>query len=63
MKQPLTPPKYKIIDTHRTSNHNLAIGSGQWLTIPISRDTRLCHFYSYDVVENEPHFVVKMHPT
>ena len=31
--------------------HILVIEIGQWTTIPISRDTRLCHFCSYDVVE------------
>ena len=29
------------------------------MTIPISRDTKLCHFYSYDAVENEAHFVLE----
>ena len=29
------------------------------MTIPISRDDRLCHFSSYDVVENEADFVLE----
>ena len=34
-----------------TSNLRLAIESGRWLTIPVSRDNRLCHFFSCNVVE------------
>jgi hypothetical protein len=30
-----------------------------WLTIPISRDNRLCHCFSYNIVENETHFVLE----
>ena len=59
LKQPLTTPQHKIIVAYYTSNHRLAIEIGQWLTIPISRDNRLCHFYSYNVVENETHFVLE----
>jgi hypothetical protein len=29
------------------------------LTIPISRDNRLCHFSFYNVIENEAHFVLE----
>ena len=44
---------------YHTSNHRLAIEIGRWSTIPISRDNRLCHFCSYNVVENEAHFVLE----
>jgi len=59
LKQPLTPPQRKIIAAYRTSNHRLAIETGRWSTIPISRDKRLCNFCSYNVVENEAHFVLE----
>ena len=42
-----------------TLNHRLAIESGRWSTIPISRDNILSHFFSYNVVENEAYFVLK----
>ena len=51
MKQPLAPPHCNIIVAHRTSNHRPAIEIGQWTTIWSSRDTRLCHFYSYITIE------------
>ena len=35
------------------------IETGQCSTIPISKDSRLCHFYSYDAIENEKHFVLE----
>ena len=53
LKQPLTPPQCKIIAAYYTSNHTLAIKTRQWSTTPISRDNRLCHFCSYNVVKNE----------
>ena len=59
LKQPLTPPQCKIIVAYRTLNHRLAIKIGQWMTYPISRDTRLCHFCSYNAVENEAHFMLE----
>lgn len=31
----------------------------KWSSIPIPRYNRLCHFYSYDVVENMTHFVLE----
>ena len=43
---------------YRTLNHKLVIESGRLSTIHISRDTRLCHFFSYNVVENESHFML-----
>ena len=55
LKQPLTPPQWKMIAAYRTLNHRLAIGIDQWSTILISRDTRLCHFCSYNAVEYEAH--------
>jgi hypothetical protein len=58
LKQPLTPPQRKIIATYYTLNYRLAIKTGRWSTIPISRDTRLCHFCSYSTVENEAHFLL-----
>ena len=57
LKQPLTPPKRKIIVAYLTMNHRLAIEIGCWLTIPISRDNRLCHFCSYNAVENKAQFM------
>ena len=53
LKQPLTPPQGKVIVAYHISNYRLAIKTRRWLTIPISRDNRLCHFCSYIVVENE----------
>ena len=46
LKQPLTPPQCKIIVAYHISNHRCAIEIGRWMTIPISRDTRPCHFAS-----------------
>ena len=59
LKQSLTPPQCKVIVDYHTSNHRLAIEIGRWSTIPIARDNRLCHFCSYDIVENEAHFVLE----
>ena len=59
LKQPLTSPQGKIIATYCTSNHRLAIETRRWSIIPISRDTKLCYFYSYSAVENEAHFMLK----
>ena len=42
-----------------TLNHRFSIEIGQWTTIPISRDIRLCHFFSYNAFENEVHFVLE----
>ena len=61
LKQPLTPPQHKIIVAYRTLNHRLAIEFGRWTSILISRDTRLCHFFSYNAIENEAHFVLQTH--
>ena len=58
-KKPLTPPKCNIIAAYCTSNHRLAIETWQWSTIPISRDTRLCHLCSNHTIENEAHFVLE----
>ena len=58
-KQSLAPTQCKIIAAYRTSNHRLANEIGRWSTIPIFRDTSLCHFCSYNVVENEAHFVLE----
>ena len=59
LKQPLTPPQRKIVVAYYTSNHTLAIAIGRWLTIPISRENIWCHFCSYNVAENEFHFMLK----
>ena len=59
LKQPLTPPQRKIIATYRTSYPRLPIIIGQWMIIPISRDARLCHFYSCNAFENEAHFMLE----
>ena len=37
LKQPLTPPQRKIIATYRILNHQLAIETARWLTIPPKR--------------------------
>jgi hypothetical protein len=44
LKQPLTPPQYKIIATYCTSNHKFSIEIGQWSTMSISRDYKLCSY-------------------
>ena len=59
LKQPLAPPQHKIIVAYCTSNRRLAIENGQCSTNRISRDNRLCHFCSYNVVENETHYVLE----
>ena len=38
-------------------NHWLVIEIGRWTIIPISRDTRLCHFCSCNAIKNEAHFM------
>ena len=60
LKQPLTPPERKTIVAYRTLKHRLAIESGWWTTIPISRGTRFCHFCSHNVVQNEAPFVLNI---
>ena len=52
LKQPLTPPQHKIIDAYRTLNHRLAIKIGRQMSITISIYPTLCHFCSYNTVEN-----------
>ena len=59
LKHPLTPSQRKIIVAYRTSNHKLFIKNGRWTSSPISRGTRLCHFCSYNAIENEVHFVLE----
>ena len=59
LKQLLTPPQCKIIVAYCTLNHRLAIETTEWSTVPISGDNRLCHFFLYNVVENEAHFVLE----
>jgi len=49
LEQPLTSPQCKFIIAYRTLNHRLGIEIGRWLTIPISRDDKLCHFCSYNL--------------
>ena len=51
LKQPLTPPKRKIVVAYHISNQRLGIETRLWSTIPIFRDIRLCRFCLYDVVE------------
>ena len=58
-KQPLAPPQRQILAAYRTLNHRLAHEMGWWSTIPIYIDTRLCHFCSYNEVENGAHFVLE----
>ena len=55
LKQSLTPPQRKIIAAYRTSNHTLVIETGRWMSIPIPRNTRLCHFCSYNTIEKMRH--------
>ena len=61
LKQLLTPPPHKIIAAYCTPNHKLVINIGRWTTIPISRETTLCHFWSCNALENEAHFVMECH--
>jgi hypothetical protein len=59
LKQPLTSPQRKILVAHHTSNHRLVIEIGGRSTLPVSRDTRLCRFFSYNIIEIEAHFVLE----
>ena len=59
LKEPLTPSQHKIIVACCTLNHRLTTETGQCTIIPISRDTILCHFCSYNGIENEAHFVLE----
>ena len=59
MKHSLTTTYCKIIVAYRTLNRRLSIETEQWTPITISRDTRLCHFSSYNGVKNEEHFVLE----
>lgn len=43
-----------------SSRIGLTIDTGQWLTIPIPIDNKLCHFCSYNMVEIEAHFCVAL---
>jgi hypothetical protein len=55
-KQPLTPPKNAIsllLATPRIVDLPLKLDSGQ-----VSLPYKLCHFCSYDAIENEAHFVL-----
>jgi hypothetical protein len=58
LKPSLTPPQCKSIAAYHTSNHKLAIEIRRWTSILIPRVTRLCHFCSYNAVENEAHFML-----
>ena len=49
----------KIIVAYRTLNHRLVIETWQWMSIPICRDTRLCHFCSYGEIKNKAHFMLE----
>ena len=40
-------------------NVQTCIEIGRWSTFPISRDDELCYFCSYNVAENEAHFVLE----
>ena len=53
LKRPLAPPQRKIIVVYCTLNHRLTIEIKRWTIIPISRDTRSCHFRSYNALEND----------
>lgn len=55
LKQPWTPPQRKTFVASRTSNHILAIETGQWLNIPIPKTNKLRHFFSCNVVQKEAH--------
>ena len=58
LKQPLTSPQHKVLVAYHTSNRRLAIEIGWWSTIPISRDTRLCHLCSYNAIDTEAPLLV-----
>ena len=55
----LIPPQRKIIVVYCTSNHILAIETRRCTVILVFRDTRLCHFCSYDAIENEARYVLE----
>ena len=57
--QTLTPPQCKIINASCTLNQRLAFQVGQWSIVSIFRDSRICHFSSYNAIENEARFVLK----
>ena len=59
LKQSLTSSQLKIIVAYHTSIHRLSIETRQWSTTPMPRENRLCHFCSYNVVENEAQFVLE----
>ena len=40
-------------------NHILAIGIGQWATVRVSKDNRMCYVCSSKAVKNEAHFVLE----
>ena len=45
-------------DHYNTLKHILAIETGRWSTIPFSKDSWLCHFFSFNMVENGSCFVL-----
>ena len=59
LTQPLTPPHCKTVVAYCTSNHTPSIETRRRSGVPICIGNRLCHFYSYDVVENMTHFVLE----
>jgi hypothetical protein len=52
-------PQYNFFVTYHTSIHRLTIEMDRWSTISTPRYKTLCHFCSYNVVENEAHFVME----
>ena len=59
LKQPLSPAQHNINVAFHTLSHRLAIETGGWMIIPISRDTRLYHVCSYNAVESEAHVMLE----
>jgi hypothetical protein len=62
LKQPLTPRVHHntrsvLLIAPQTIDLPLKLDDGR--VIPVSRDTRLCHFCSYNVIENEAYFVLE----
>lgn len=44
LKHAFTPPQRIIIVAYRTLTHKLATETGQWPTIPIPKDDKVCTF-------------------
>lgn len=53
------PHQHKFVVVYCTSYHRLVIETSQWSTILVPRDSQVCHFCSYNELENKGHFVLE----